>query len=96
MDWRTGEDDAARRDVEEIVRQIDTSARVELREPGRSTVAASTRLVLVSHGAIVPFDVTAEEVRSTSSAIGRERLARRLGAALGLQPPDQMSAPPHG
>ena len=41
-----------------------------------------------------PFELTHGEIREARSALGRERLARRLGVALGLQPPDQLTSPP--
>lgn len=94
MGWEQGDEEAVRCRVERIVRQIDPAARVLLREPGRQTVSDTLRLAILHGGQAVAFEVTAGEWRRAGSAVGRERLARRLGAVLGLQPPDQLSGPP--
>ena len=83
-----------RRLVEWIAQKIDPAARVLLREPGRPAIAQTLRLAIVRGGLPVAFDLTEGEWRQASSAVGRERLARRLGATLGLQPPDQLAGPP--
>ncbi len=88
------DEEAVRILIESITRRIDPSAHVLLREPGRPATPDRLRLVLIEHGQTVPFDVTLGEFREARSALGRERLARRLGAALGLQPPDQLTGPP--
>ncbi len=88
------DEEAIRSLVESIVRRIDSAARVLLREPGRNSVLDTLRLAVISRGLPMPFDVTAVEWRDASSPVGRERLARRLGATLGLQPPDQLVGPP--
>ncbi len=93
MGWQQADEEAVRRLIEWIARKIDPATRVLLREPGRSSVSDTLRFALVQSGQALPFDVTEGEWRQASSAVGRERLARRLGAALGLQPPDQLSTP---
>jgi hypothetical protein len=94
MGWDQGdEEEAVRRLVEWIVQKIDPRTDVLLREPGRSSIPHTLRLALVQSGQALPFDVTEGEWRLASSAVGRERIARRLGATLGLQPPDQLSTP---
>jgi hypothetical protein len=89
------DEDAVRRLIESITRRIDSGTHVLLREPGRPFQPGVLRLALIQHGQAVPFEVSAVEWREARTAVGRERLARRLGVALGLQPPDQMSGPPH-
>jgi hypothetical protein len=88
------DEETARRLVEAITRRIDPHAQVLLREPGRRFVPDRLRLALVQQGHAYPFELSDGEFREARSAVGRERLARRLGAALGLQPPDQMASPP--
>ncbi len=88
------DEEAVRRLVEWIVQRIDSHAQVLLREPGRRSIPDTLRLALLHSGRVVPFDLTKGEWREARSPVGRERLARRLGAALGLQPPDQMTGPP--
>lgn len=88
------DEETARRLIEAITRRIDPQAQVVLREPGRRFVPDRLRLALVQRGHTFPFDVSDGEFRDARSAVGRERLARRLGAALGLQPPDQLAGPP--
>lgn len=88
------DEEAVRRLVEGIVQRIDRTTHVFLREPGRPFLPSTVRLALIHGGLPIPFDLTEDEWRQSSSAVGRERLARRLGAALGLQPPDQISGPP--
>ncbi len=94
MDWESVDEEAARRLIESITRRIDPRAQVLLREPGRRALASSVRLALIQRGHTFPFDLTVGELKDARSALGRERLARRLGAALGLQPPDQLTGPP--
>jgi hypothetical protein len=94
MDSERVDEEAARRLVETITRRIDPHAQVLLREPGRRVLPNRLRLALIQRGHIYPFDLTTGELRDARSALGRERLARRLGAALGLQPPDQLIGPP--
>ncbi len=94
MDWEEGDEEAVRRLIEWLVQKIDPTTHVLLREPGRPAIPHTLRLALLHSGQTVPFDLTEGEWRQARSAIGRERLARRLGAALGLQPPDQMTGPP--
>lgn len=94
MDQETVDEEAARRLVESITRRIDPHAQVLLREPGRRSLANRLQLALIQQGHAYPFDLTIVELHDARSALGRERLARRLGAALGLQPPDQMTGPP--
>lgn len=94
MRSEAGHEEDVRSLVERIVAKIDTGARVLLREPGRRSMPETIRLALVRGGQILPFDVSDGDWRRSQSPIGRERLARRLGAALGLQPPDQLVAPP--
>jgi len=89
-----GDEEAVRRYVEGIARRIDTRAHVLLREPGRPAHPHAVRFALLQRGAAVPFDLSETEWQDARSPVGRERLARRLGAALGLQPPDQMTGPP--
>jgi hypothetical protein len=93
MVWEQSDEEAVRRLVEWIVRKIDPTTHVLLREPGRPSLPDTLRLALLHSGQAVPFDLTEGEWRQAASAVGRERLARRLGAALGLQPPDQLSGP---
>ncbi|MGE3270429.1 MAG: hypothetical protein AB7P40_16875 [Chloroflexota bacterium] len=88
------DDEAARRLVESITRRIDPHTQVVLREPGRHSLANGLQMALVQQGHAYPFDLTVSELQQARSAVGRERLARRLGAALGLQPPDQLTGPP--
>lgn len=88
------DEEAVRTLVESITRRIDPHTHVLLREPGRPAAPNRLRLALVQHGHTFPFEVTLVEFRDARSALGRERLARRLGAALGLQPPDQLTGPP--
>jgi len=95
MDWESADEEAVRRLVEAITRRIDPGTRVLLREPGRPLQPDKLRFALLQQGQAVPFDLTAGEWREARSAVGRERLARRLGAALGLQAPDQLTGPPH-
>jgi hypothetical protein len=97
MSWERREDhdeEAVRCFVEAITRRIDSSADVLLREPGRPADPRLVRFALLRSGQAIPFDVSEPEWRDARSPLGRERLARRIGAALGLQPPDQMSGPP--
>ena len=88
------DEEAVRRLIEWIVQRIDPATHVVLREPGRPVVPNTLRLALLQRGQAVPFDLTAGEWDQAGSALGRERLARRIGAALGLQPPDQLTGPP--
>ena len=88
------DEEAVRRLIEWIVQRIDPATHVVLREPGRPVIPHTLRLALLQRGHTVPFDLTEGEWDQARSALGRERLARRLGAALGLQPPDQMTGPP--
>jgi len=94
MDSEAVDEEAARRLVEAITRRIDPQTQVLLREPGRRFLADRLRLALVQRGHAYPFEITDGEFRDARSAVGREKLARRLGAALGLQPPDQLTGPP--
>jgi hypothetical protein len=94
MDSERVDEEAARRLVEAITQRIDPRAQVLLREPGRPRDPHRLRLALIQQGHIYPFEVTTGELREARTALGRERLARRLGAALGLQPPDQLTGPP--
>jgi hypothetical protein len=94
MDVEAVDEEAARRVIESIIHRIDPHARVLLREPGRPQRPAWLRLALIQRGQTYPFELSAGEIREARSALGRERLARRLGAALGLQPPDQLTGPP--
>jgi hypothetical protein len=94
MDADSVDEEAARRLIEAIAHRIDPGTQVLLREPGRSFVPNRLRLALVQHGQAFPFEMTSGELREARSALGRERLARRIGAALGLQPPDQLTGPP--
>jgi hypothetical protein len=94
MDSEAVDEEAARRLIESITHRIDPGTRVLLREPGRPVLANRLRLALIQHGHTYPFELTSVELREARSALGRERLARRLGAALGLQPPDQLTGPP--
>lgn len=95
MDPQDVDEEAARRLVESITQRIDARAQVLLREPGRRVIPNLLRLALIRQGHTYPFELTTGELRAARSALGRERLARRLGAALGLQPPDQLAGPPH-
>jgi hypothetical protein len=88
------DEEAVRRLVEWIVQRIDPDTHVLLREPGRRSLPDTLRLALLHSGEAVPFDLTEGEWRQATSPAGRERIARRLGAVLGLQPPDQMTGPP--
>ncbi len=92
--WEDRDEEAVRRFVEAITRRIDSAAAVLLREPGRPADPRLVRFALVRSGDVVPFDVSEPEWRDAGWALGRERLARRIGAALGLQPPDQLTGPP--
>ena len=94
MESEAIDEEAARRLVEAITRRIDPHTQVLLREPGRRSVIDKLRLALVQRGHAYPFDLTDGEFRDARTALGREKLARRLGAALGLQPPDQLTGPP--
>ena len=97
MNWQRAEDrdeEAIRRFVEGITHRIDSAAQVLLREPGRPVNPHVVRFALLQSGQAVPFDVSDAEWRDARSTLGRERLARRIGVALGLQPPDQLSGPP--
>ena len=89
--WLQADEEAVRRLVEWIVQRIDPATRVLLREPGRPSIPDTLRLALLRSGHAVPLDLTAGEWRLAQSAVGRERIARRVGAALGLQPPDQLT-----
>jgi len=93
MGWEQDEEEAVRRLIEWIVRKIDPSTRVLLREPGRASIPNTLRLALIQSGQALPFDLTEGEWRQARTATGRERIARRLGTSLGLQPPDQLSTP---
>lgn len=88
------DEEAARRLIEAITHRIDPGTQVLLREPGRPQLPNRLRLALIQQGHTYPFELTTGELREARSALGRERLARRLGAALGLQPPDQLTGPP--
>ena len=88
------DEEAMRRLVEWIAQKIDPAVRVLLREPGRPATARALRLAIIHGGLPLAFDLTEGEWRQARSAVGRERLARRLGATLGLQPPDQLAGPP--
>ena len=92
--WEDRDEEAVRRFVEGIAQRIDSAAHVLLREPGRPADPRLVRFALLQSGHAVPFELSEAEWRDAGSALGRERLARRLGAALGLQPPDQMTGPP--
>ncbi|MCC6174801.1 MAG: hypothetical protein IT305_05825 [Chloroflexi bacterium] len=94
MVWDDVDEEAVRRLVEGIARRVDPSAAILLREPGRRSLPLALRLAVVHRGQAVPFDLTDSEWRTARTAVGRERLARRIGAALGLQPPDQLVGPP--
>jgi hypothetical protein len=94
IDVETVDEEAARRLVESITRRIDPHAQVLLREPGRRSLANRVQMALLQQGHAYPLEVTVAELHDARSAVGRERLARRLGAALGLQPPDQLTGPP--
>lgn len=94
MDTERVDEEAARRLIEAITQRIDPRARVLLREPGRPLLPNRLRLAVIQQGQAYPFELTTGELREARSALGRERLARRLGAALGLQPPDQLTGPP--
>ncbi len=94
MDTQRVDEEAARRLVEAITQRIDPRAHVLLREPGRPLSPNLLRLALIQRGQTYPFELSTGELREARSALGRERLARRLGAALGLQPPDQLTGPP--
>ena len=94
MDVETVDEEAARRLIEAITHRIDPRTQVLLREPGRPIRPERLRLALIQRGQTYPFELTVGEIREARSALGRERLARRLGAALGLQPPDQLTGPP--
>ena len=94
MDTERVDEEAARRLVEGITQRIDPRAQVLLREPGRPQRPNRLRLALIQHGHIFPFELTTGELKEARSPLGRERIARRLGAALGLQPPDQLTGPP--
>jgi hypothetical protein len=95
MDRDALDEEAVRRLIESVTRRIDPGTRVLLREPGRPIHPGKLRLALIQRGTTVPFDVSATEWRDARSALGREKLARRLGTALGLQAPDQLTGPPH-
>jgi hypothetical protein len=95
MDLDGADEEAMRRLIESITRRIDPRTHVLLREPGRPQRPDRVRLALIQHGQAVPFELTVGEWREARSAVGRERLARRLGVALGLQAPDQLTGPPH-
>lgn len=88
------DEEAARRLIEAITHRIDPHTQVLLREPGRPFLPNRLRLALIQQGQAVPFELSAAELHDARTALGRERLARRLGAALGLQPPDQLTGPP--
>jgi hypothetical protein len=88
------DEEAARRLIEAITQRIDPHAQVLLREPGRPVLPNRLRLAVIQKGHTYPFELTTGELREARSALGRERLARRLGATLGLQPPDQLTGPP--
>jgi hypothetical protein len=92
--WEDRDEEAVRRFVEGITHRIDPAAHVLLREPGRPVDPHSVRFALLQSGHAVPFELSEAEWSDAHSAVGRERLARRIGAALGLQPPDQMTGPP--
>lgn len=92
--WEDRDEEAVRRFVESITRRVDSTADVLLREPGRPADPRLVRFALLRNGQAIPFDVSEREWRDARSPLGRERLARRIGAALGLQPPDQMTGPP--
>jgi hypothetical protein len=94
MDLEATDEEAVRRLIESITRRIDPRTHVLLREPGRPQRPDRVRLALIQQGLTVPFELSVGEWREARSALGRERLARRLGAALGLQPPDQLTGPP--
>src|SRR3954462_10407846 len=91
MDSERVDEEAARRLIEAITHRIDPGTHVLLREPGRPHRPNWLRLALIQRGQTYPFELTHGEIREARSALGRERLARRLGAALGLQPPDQLT-----
>jgi hypothetical protein len=88
------DEEAVRRLIESITRRIDPRLHVLLREPGRPVLPHRLRLALIQRGQTLPFELTDSEYFAARSAVGRERLARRLGAALGLEPPDQLASPP--
>ena len=94
METNRVDEEAARRLIDAITQRIDPRARVLLREPGRPLQPNRLRLAVIQQGHTYPFELTTGELREARSALGRERLARRLGAALGLQPPDQLTGPP--
>jgi hypothetical protein len=94
MEAQSVDEEAARRLIESITQRIDPRAQVLLREPGRPLLPNRLRLALIQQGHTYPFDVTAGELREARTALGREKLARRVGATLGLQPPDQLTGPP--
>ena len=94
IDVETVDEEAARRLVESITRRIDPHAQVLLREPGRRSLANRVQMALLQQGHAYPLELTVAELHDARSAVGRERLARRLGAALGLQPPDQLTGLP--
>ncbi|MFN8634215.1 MAG: hypothetical protein U0893_10190 [Chloroflexota bacterium] len=94
MDGEHVDEEAARRLIEAIAHRIDPRTQVLLREPGRRFRPDQLRLALIQQGHTYPFELSLGELREARTPVGRERLARRLGAALGLQPPDQLTGPP--
>ena len=92
--WEDRDEETIRRFVEAITQRIDSATHVLLREPGRPSNPGLVRFALLRSGHAVPLDLSESEWRDVRSALGRERLARRIGAALGLQPPDQLTGPP--
>src|SRR6478609_3703248 len=81
MDAESVNEEAVRRMIEAITHRIDPRTQVLLREPGRPHRPNWLRLALIQHVQTHPFDLTHGEIREARSALGRERLARRLGAA---------------
>ena len=96
MAFDSADEESVRRLVEWIVHKIDPRTHVLLTEPGRPSIPKTLRLALLRRGQPLAFDVTEGEWRHAKSAVGRERLARRIGAALGLQPPHQLTGPARG
>ena len=92
--WEDRDEEAVRQFIESITHRIDSAAHVLLREPGRPSDPHLLRFALLKSGQALPFELSEAEWRDSRSALGRERLARRIGAVLGLQPPDQMTGPP--
>jgi hypothetical protein len=82
------EEEEAGRFLEQVASRIDPGIRVLLPSAAGSSAPGAFRFVLLREGHPVLFTLTAEEWRRAQAGSGLEQLVRRIGLAVGLEPPD--------